>query len=70
VDFHQKRLHQGNRQISGTCSKRPPSVSAHQLLWYLLTHFSYSINFFDSEDSRNMEEDPDEGDIQVEYFCD
>jgi len=32
--------------------------------------FSYSINFFNYEDSRNTEEDPDEGDIQMEYFCD
>ena len=37
--FTRKRLHQGNRQISGTCSKRPPGVSVYQLLWCLLTHF-------------------------------
>jgi hypothetical protein len=32
-----EKLYQQNRQISGMCSKRPPRVSVHQLLWHLLT---------------------------------
>jgi hypothetical protein len=62
-----------NRQISGTCSKRPSTVTVHQSLWYLLTLVYYSIIFFSYEDSGNTEVEPDvpepadEGDIQVEY---
>lgn len=35
--FTRKELHQWNRQISRTSSKRPPKVPLHRFLWYLPT---------------------------------
>jgi len=35
--FTRNKLHQWSRQISETCSKRPPGVSVHKAVWHLLT---------------------------------
>jgi len=57
--------------------KRPSRLTVHELLW-LSPHnsVSYSINFFNYDDSRKCREDlddpepADEGDIQIEYSSD
>jgi len=39
LPFTRKKLHQWNRQTSGTCSTGPLGLSVLQLLWYHLTPY-------------------------------
>jgi len=58
---------------SGACSKRPPTVSVHQPLWYLLTPTPKPSTSSVMQTLEITHEDPhdpeqaDEGDIQTEY---
>jgi hypothetical protein len=35
--FLPEELHHWNREISGPCSRSPPRMAVHQMLWYILT---------------------------------
>ena len=52
--FTSKNLHHWSRQISRTCSNRPPRVSIHQPLCCLLPLVCYPVNIFSCEDSRKQ----------------
>jgi hypothetical protein len=56
--------------------KRPPRVSVHELLWYLLTSCLLLHQLLQVRRLQKTKEDPDdpeaadEGDIQMEYSSD
>jgi hypothetical protein len=62
--FTRKKLHQGNRQNSKTCSKRPPRASLHS------STFSAKKTPENTEVEAHDPKPADGGDIQMEYFSD
>ena len=71
-----KKFYQWHRQISGIDSKRPPHVSLHQSLWYLLTPFVLLQQLLHLRRLQKTGEYPhepkpaDEGEIHMEYSSD
>ena len=44
--YTRRKLYQWTKQTWWKCSKRPPRMSGHQLLWHLMTLVYYSINCY------------------------